>query len=71
MNKDEIIALIDSAIAGQDSAVDIGGALPKVLKGVIELIASTADGAPKVHRRCTRLKTSRRWKTLRPSPRIF
>ena len=36
MNKQEIQALIDSKIAGQGSAVDVGGALPKILHEILE-----------------------------------
>lgn len=38
MTKEEIQALIDAKIAGQGSAVDIGGALPAILSGLVELI---------------------------------
>lgn len=37
MNKQEIQALIDSKIAGQGSAVDVGGALPKILHEILEV----------------------------------
>ena len=43
MTKEEIIALIDSAIAGQGSAVDVGGALPKILKGILGQIMPTGQ----------------------------
>lgn len=36
MNKQEIQALIDSKIAGQGSAVDVGGVLPKILHEILE-----------------------------------
>lgn len=38
MTKEELIALVDAKITGQGSAVDAGGALPEILKGLIELI---------------------------------
>ena len=37
MTKEEIQALIDAKIAGQGSAIDIGGALPAILGGILEL----------------------------------
>lgn len=36
MNRTEIIASIDATIAGQGSAVDIGGKLPAILKAITE-----------------------------------
>lgn len=38
ITKEQIIALIDAKIAGQGSAVDVGGALPAILKGITDLI---------------------------------
>ena len=38
MTKQEIIALIAAKIEGQGSQVDVGGGLPKILKGIIDLI---------------------------------
>lgn len=43
MTKEQIQALIDAKIAGQGSAIDIGGALPAILGGILEL----ASGASK------------------------
>lgn len=40
MTKQEIIALIDAKIAGQGSAVDVGGALPQILKEILDKAAS-------------------------------
>ena len=37
MTKNEIIALIDSKIAGQGTMVDAGSALPAILKGILEI----------------------------------
>lgn len=37
MTKEQIQALIDAKIAGQGSAIDIGGALPAILGGILEL----------------------------------
>lgn len=44
MTKEEIQALIDAKIAGQGSAIDIGGALPAILGGILEL--ATQGGGP-------------------------
>lgn len=38
MTKDEIIALIDAKIAGQGTNIDAGSVLPKILKGLADLI---------------------------------
>ena len=38
MNKQEIVALINAAIAGQGSQVDISGKLPDILSSIIDLI---------------------------------
>lgn len=38
MTKDEILALIDSAIAGQGTNVDGGGQLATILKGIVNAI---------------------------------
>ena len=35
MSPQEIQALIDAKIAGQGSAVDVGGALPQILSGIL------------------------------------
>lgn len=40
MDTNEIKALIDQKIAGQGSMIDIGGALPQILTGIIEAISS-------------------------------
>lgn len=39
MNKQEIQALIDAKIAGQGSAIDVGGALPTILHEILEMAA--------------------------------
>lgn len=39
----EIQALIDAKIAGQGSAVDVGGALPQILSGILELAQAGSD----------------------------
>ncbi len=39
MTKQEIEALINAKIAGQGSAVDVGGALPQVLKAILDMAA--------------------------------
>lgn len=39
MTKQEIQALIDAKIAGQGSAVDVGGALPTILHEILEMAA--------------------------------
>lgn len=44
MNQQQIQALIDAKIAGQGSAVDVGGALPQILSEILEL-ASQGGGA--------------------------
>lgn len=44
MTKEQIQALIDAKIAGQGSAIDIGGALPAILGGILEL--ATQSGGP-------------------------
>lgn len=44
MTKDEIQALIDAKIAGQGSAVDVGGALPAILSEILNL--ATAPKKP-------------------------
>lgn len=44
MTKEQIQALIDAKIAGQGSAVDVGGALPQILSEILEL-ASQGGGA--------------------------
>lgn len=38
MNKQEIVALINAAIAGQGSQVDISGKLPAILSSIVDLI---------------------------------
>lgn len=43
MTKEEIQALINAKIAGQGSAVDVGGALPAILSGIIDLIPAPAE----------------------------
>ena len=43
MSPQEIQALIDAKIAGQGSAVDIGGALPQILSGILELAATPPE----------------------------
>lgn len=40
ITKDEIVALISAKIAGQGSAVDVGGALPTILNGIVEILSS-------------------------------
>ena len=40
MTKNEIMALIDAKIAGQGSAVDIGGALPAILSALASAAAT-------------------------------
>lgn len=42
MTQQEIQALIDAKIAGQGSAVDVGGALPQILSGILELAQAGA-----------------------------
>lgn len=37
MTQQEIQALINAKIAGQGSAVDVGGALPQILSGILEV----------------------------------
>lgn len=44
MTKKEIIDLINAKIAGQGSAVDVGGALPAILKGLADLAGSGGGG---------------------------
>ena len=44
MTKEEIQALIDAKIAGQGSAVDVGGALPAILSEILNL--ATAPKKP-------------------------
>lgn len=46
MTPQEIQALINAKIAGQGSAVDVGGALPQILSGILEL-AQAGENAPK------------------------
>lgn len=43
MTAQEIQALIDAKIAGQGSAVDVGGALPQILSGILEIAQSGAQ----------------------------
>lgn len=38
MNKQEIVALINAAIAGQGSQADISGKLPAILSSIVDLI---------------------------------
>jgi hypothetical protein len=40
MTPQEIQALINAKIAGQGSAVDVGGALPQILSGILEIAQS-------------------------------
>lgn len=47
MTPQEIQSLINEKIAGQGSAVDVGGALPQILSGILEL-AKTVMDAPKI-----------------------
>ena len=42
--KADILALINAKIAGQGSAVDAGGALPAILKGITDLIPESGGG---------------------------
>lgn len=48
MTPQEIQALINAKIAGQGSAVDVGGALPQILSGILELAQSGAGSATHV-----------------------
>ena len=43
MTKEEIQALIDAKIAGQGSAVDVGGALPAILSEILNLAAAPPE----------------------------
>jgi len=43
MTPQEIQALINAKIAGQGSAVDVGGALPQILSGILEVAQSGAQ----------------------------
>lgn len=43
MTAQEIQALINAKIAGQGSAVDVGGALPQILSGILELAQAGGD----------------------------
>ena len=43
MNKQQIQALIDAKIAGQGSAVDVGGALPTILHEILEAAFAGAN----------------------------
>lgn len=45
MTKEQIQALINAKIAGQGSAVDVGGALPSILSEILDL-ASAAPSIP-------------------------
>lgn len=47
MTKQEIQDLINKKIAGQGSAVDVGGALPAILSEILEL--ASADPQPQTH----------------------
>ena len=50
--KEQIIALINAKIAGQGSAVDVGGALPAILKGIAEMgISSDMDESEQMQAR--------------------
>lgn len=40
MSKQEIQALIAKGIAGQGSAIDVGGVLPAILNGILDLAGS-------------------------------
>lgn len=42
MTKEQIQALIDAKIAGQGSAVDVGGALPAILSAILDLATKPA-----------------------------
>lgn len=43
MTKEEIQALIDAKIAGQGTMVDVGGALPTILKEIVDLALAGAN----------------------------
>lgn len=43
MNKQEIVALINAAIAGQGSQVDISGKLPAILSSIVDLIPEVGN----------------------------
>lgn len=43
MNKQEIVALINAAIAGQGSQVDISGKLPAILSSIVDLIPESEN----------------------------
>lgn len=45
LTKEQIVALINAKIAGQGSAVDVGGALPAILKGIIDVIPEGGGGS--------------------------
>lgn len=49
MTKEQIQALIDAKIAGQGSAIDIGGALPAILGGILELATQGGGGGSTKH----------------------
>ena len=49
MTKEEIQALINAKIAGQGSAIDIGGALPAILNGILELATQGGGGGSTKH----------------------
>lgn len=47
MTKEQIQALIDAKIAGQGSAVDVGGALPAILSEILNLASASPANMPK------------------------
>lgn len=49
MNSAEIRNLVDTQIAGQGNQVDLGNALPDILKGLSERMSGTVEVAVKIH----------------------
>lgn len=45
MTKEQILALVASKIKGQGNQIDIGGALPEVLQGILDLIPPAPETA--------------------------
>lgn len=69
MTKEEIQALIDAKIAGQGSAIDIGGALPAILGGILEL--ATQSGPVSWEFRLIRGEPYTTWESVNMTQEIY
>lgn len=69
MTKEQIQALIDAKIAGQGSAIDIGGALPAILGGILEL--ATQSGPVSWEFNLIRNESYTTWESVNMTQEIY